>query len=148
MIDSIKLNAFPSFKNKRSPTDDKKEFPKQHNVSSHKNRFADVISQGVKKIRRKQSDDGLDKSVKGGKHTKLVSDHKSKSQIQMSEGTYENNTQPDTHRQLITTEALIDSQIKNNRNNNMHPNQIKFKDKGNKDNKKSKKNVEVTKPKK
>ena len=66
----------------------------------------------------------------------------------MSEGTYENNTQPDTHRQLITTEALIDSQIKNNRHNNMHQNQIKFKDKGNKDNKKGKKNGEVTKPKK
>jgi len=66
-MDSIKFNV-PYFKAKKikknSPVVDpeKKEFipspsPNQHNISSHRNRFADVISQGVKKMRRKQSDD-------------------------------------------------------------------------------------------
>ena len=43
----------------------------------------------------------------------------------MSEGTYENS--PDTQRQLIPTEDLVDTQIKNNRHKNMHPELFKDK---------------------
>jgi hypothetical protein len=94
MMDSIKMNAFPSFKAKKNSAEqDEKKFTHKITNSTHKSRFADVISQGVKKIRRKNSDDQLDKSVK---NKKSINDNRPKSQIQMSEGTYENS--PDTQR--------------------------------------------------
>ena len=57
MMDSIKINSFASKGGKKNTNEEKKEFIPKQKDSGHRNRFADVISQWVKKIRRKNSDD-------------------------------------------------------------------------------------------